>query len=350
MSRSVTERKEVLDAAREEAQRVKGVLTKGKQDATTANGVKRATSDEHLQKRSKLIRPAAQLIDRDEHRTTSTTKYSIFNIPLVRDPPSYSRTTANPRQLDSLYPYLLYHHGSPSGRRPQSACMANVSHPNNHLKTNNHSKSNPSAAGNERRVNHRRAASWSGDTSTYPDQFQRCSTTLPPLQEHTKWISYRELEILHRLPQHPRIPRIKDVTSISGGYRMIAFPYENVRAFITSRAEACTSSLRLKWCIQAAEAVAFLHKFGITHGDVLPAHFLLDEMLDIKISSFHAATTTEEAAAPSVIEQRYRHPWASFGMAMQEHDVFALGGVIYFIQTGKDPFEALGSVYNGLRK
>ncbi|KAI5304893.1 hypothetical protein KEM56_005738 [Ascosphaera pollenicola] len=157
-------------------------------------------------------------------------------------------------------------------------------------------------------------------------------------EEPERWISARELTIYRSLPPHPRVPKVRKNNPKIGGFSTQSFSHGDLRTYLTSKRSACTSSLRSKWCAQAAEAVALLHQYDIIHGDILPAHFLLDDVLDLKIASFHSATMYGEASAISIIQPRYRHPWASFGMTMQEVDIFALGGVMYLIQTGKDPF------------
>lgn len=43
---------------------------------------------------------------------------------------------------------------------------------------------------------------------------------------------------------------------------------------------------RLKWCRQAAEALAYIHTKNIIHCDISTRNFLLDNNLDLKLSDF----------------------------------------------------------------
>ncbi|KAI1499571.1 kinase-like protein [Biscogniauxia marginata] len=98
--------------------------------------------------------------------------------------------------------------------------------------------------------------------------------------------------------------------------------------------------IRLRWVLQAAEALAVIHGVGVTHNDVAPRNFLLDEDLDLRICDFAGSslpdgTWTSSTCAPG---PRYEsRAWSRDYVPTQADDIFALGSVMYFIMAGEEP-------------
>lgn len=102
------------------------------------------------------------------------------------------------------------------------------------------------------------------------------------------------------------------------------------------------SSRRIRWAMQAAEAVQLLHSQGYLHCDIKPSDYLLDEHLDLRIIDF-AFSSSIEKQSWSAEPPRYYLSRPLYQHAPIQSDVFALGCTIYHIMTGKVPLEEVAS-------
>lgn len=98
--------------------------------------------------------------------------------------------------------------------------------------------------------------------------------------------------------------------------------------------------LRLKWATQAADALAFVHSRKVIHCDVHPNNLLLDDTLDLRLCDFSGSVygTLDGAGMESV---RFFLPRDVTATPSVKSDVFALGSAIYFIMTGREPYDTL---------
>jgi serine/threonine protein kinase len=95
---------------------------------------------------------------------------------------------------------------------------------------------------------------------------------------------------------------------------------------------------RLLWCHQAISAVAHLHSKGLVHCDISTRNCLLAENLDVKLCDFGATVRAGEFMH-GVAELHYggaRRPQDS--LACISYDLFCMGGLLYEIIGGKQPF------------
>jgi serine/threonine protein kinase len=100
---------------------------------------------------------------------------------------------------------------------------------------------------------------------------------------------------------------------------------------------------------KVAEAVDFVHRLGITHRDIKPRNILVDEAGEPRLIDFGMARLrhawSEEPGRPGGTFAFMPPEQAQFDAPeVQEKvgprsDVFALGAVLYFLLTGKAPFE-----------
>jgi serine/threonine protein kinase len=93
-----------------------------------------------------------------------------------------------------------------------------------------------------------------------------------------------------------------------------------------------------------ARALAEVHRRGILHQDINPGHVLMDESgeprLDFGLAVLRQAWVDE--ADPTHSALSYMSPEQARGQQEQvthRSDLFALGGVLYFLLAGKAPFE-----------
>ncbi|RMZ72516.1 serine threonine kinase [Pyrenophora seminiperda CCB06] len=98
-------------------------------------------------------------------------------------------------------------------------------------------------------------------------------------------------------------------------------------------------SQRKQWVREAAEAVELLHSRNVVHADVGPQNFLLDADLSLKICDF-GGSSIDGSTAWVCPGSRYRLPSRELLGTIKE-DLFSLGSTIYFIATGRKPYEEL---------
>lgn len=99
-----------------------------------------------------------------------------------------------------------------------------------------------------------------------------------------------------------------------------------------------TAELRKTWLKQALEALGYLHRNGILHGDLSPHNLRIDDtgrlrLLDFGLSGF----TGENAAAAGTLP--YMAPEILQGDRFEASDLFSLGTVFYELLAGRHPRE-----------
>jgi serine/threonine protein kinase len=101
----------------------------------------------------------------------------------------------------------------------------------------------------------------------------------------------------------------------------------------------------VEWGGQVAEALAYLHRVGVIHGDLKPANILLTEDLEVKLTDFGAATTTPRRSrlwrlpTPPEGTPEYLSPEQITGQPGDERsDIYGWGVVMYELLTGRVPF------------
>lgn len=98
---------------------------------------------------------------------------------------------------------------------------------------------------------------------------------------------------------------------------------------------------RLKWRLQAAEAIAYLHSKGVIHSDLRPENFLLhiyndNDGPELLLSDFGGSYCEKDGRTidgnhlPDAGFFNPTKPWIS----TEDTDIFALGSVFYTIMTG----------------
>jgi serine/threonine protein kinase len=99
----------------------------------------------------------------------------------------------------------------------------------------------------------------------------------------------------------------------------------------------------LSWLKQALEALDYLHRQGILHGDLKPANILIDEKGQLRLVDFGLASLTENqmkgngASAQGTLP--YMAPETVDGERLPASDLFALGTVFYQAFGGRHPRE-----------
>ncbi|KAL4808638.1 kinase-like protein [Aspergillus unguis] len=164
---------------------------------------------------------------------------------------------------------------------------------------------------------------------------------LPEERDHFRNMRL-EAKVFGLVGEHPRIPRIFAWDDESACLEMEYLVNGNLKIYMQMNQEI-TLPLRLKWCCQAAEAISVLHKHEVVHCDISPRNFLLDAELDLKISDFGGSSLygAEPSATP---ETRFRHPGYDWAVRpVYADDIFSLGSLVYFIETGSYPYGEISS-------
>lgn len=152
-----------------------------------------------------------------------------------------------------------------------------------------------------------------------------------------------EAQVYARVGEHARLVKMKYWDSEAYTLTLEYMPNGTLESHLPSHFKQIRSSQKLRWISQAAEAVSFLHSAGIVHCDIGPHNFLLDANLDLKIADF-SGSSLDGSPAMVCAGVRYAMPdpqWKPRQPAKVEEDLFALGSTIYYIVTGKAPFEEL---------
>jgi serine/threonine protein kinase len=113
--------------------------------------------------------------------------------------------------------------------------------------------------------------------------------------------------------------------------------------------EIISKDLRLKWCIQAAEAIAYIHSKNVIHSDLRPDNYLLhthtpDATPELLLCDFGGSyckigdAIIDGGHLPDAGSHSPNKEWVSD----RDTDIFALGSVFYTFMTGHWPYKEAG--------
>ncbi|MCJ1473155.1 hypothetical protein MMC13_001806 [Lambiella insularis] len=152
-----------------------------------------------------------------------------------------------------------------------------------------------------------------------------------------------EEQILGILGQHHRIIRFKG--KHEDGLLLEYMPNGSIADYLYNANPRPLVQERLKWAMQTAEAVAYIHTKGVLHCDVGVGNLLLDKDLDIKLCDFQGkllhpdGTVYLDGGSGENIKSSM--PRSDPNDANQKTDIFALGSAIYFMMKDHPPFPEL---------
>ncbi|KAL2021259.1 hypothetical protein VTK56DRAFT_7338 [Thermocarpiscus australiensis] len=124
--------------------------------------------------------------------------------------------------------------------------------------------------------------------------------------------------------------------TFESGIRLEYAPNHNLRLHV--RDSSVSSAQRLRWAIQVAEAIQFVHDAGVIHGDLTCANIFLDASLQAKVANF-AGSSIDGSPLLVLITESHEFPGPLLSI---QADLFALGSVLYEFTTGHPPYEGLG--------
>jgi len=162
------------------------------------------------------------------------------------------------------------------------------------------------------------------------------------------WGPTREGKVLAEL-NHPGLAKVYDL-DVCEGFPYLVLEYVagvNLEAFARQHtigvARACEIVADL------AAAMDYAHQRGVVHHDIKPANVLVQadgrvRLIDFGLARVRLAWQTDVHDGRVAGTATYMAPEQARGEpADQRADVFALGGVLYFLLTGHAPFEAASS-------
>ncbi|KAG7427706.1 putative serine/threonine-protein kinase [Fusarium oxysporum f. sp. raphani] len=152
-----------------------------------------------------------------------------------------------------------------------------------------------------------------------------------------------EGEVLKLLGDHPRIVKFLG-RSDPEGFKFAEADKGNLQQYIDSSFHTMTLEIQAAWCLQAAEAIAYLHSKDVIHSDLRPENFLLyscpDGRIEIRLCDFGGSTYGERTGLnlPDSGFFDTRKP----PIPKPATDIFSLGSVFYTIMSGHWPHWADG--------
>ena len=149
----------------------------------------------------------------------------------------------------------------------------------------------------------------------------------------------KEASIYHRLGPHDRLVRI--LGHSRDGLILEYMKNGGLKTYLRTQSSVSTSQ-KLNWAYQIAQAVSLLHKNGILHCDIKPRNFLLDANFNIKIidisgSSLDGSKPTSSEGTRFYLPRYWREP-PTLATAL-----FALGSTLYEFFRGTSPYEDISS-------
>lgn len=155
----------------------------------------------------------------------------------------------------------------------------------------------------------------------------------------------REAQLLIKL-DHPNIAKVYDhFTDEMRNYLVLQYiPGQDLRQLIKQHG-AQSEELVLMWFLRLASILDYLHNQNppIIHRDLTPDNIVRREDNDVVLIDFGAANEFVGTATGTLVgKQSYIAPEQLRGKATTSSDIYALGGTIHFLLTGKDP-EALSA-------
>jgi serine/threonine protein kinase len=154
-----------------------------------------------------------------------------------------------------------------------------------------------------------------------------------------------DAELLCEL-DHPNLVRVYDL-DIHEGRPFVAMEFvrgPNLRHVAQQSRPAPRQAAA--WVAAIARALEYIHRKGVVHQDIKPSNIMLDEsglprLIDFGMARWRHAWS-DGRSGPSGGTLAFMAPEQSRGESERigpSSDIFALGGVLYFLLTGQVPFE-----------
>ena len=153
-----------------------------------------------------------------------------------------------------------------------------------------------------------------------------------------------DAEILCEL-DHPNLVRVHDL-DIHEGRAYVVMEFVRGRNLQQIAAQSLPAPQQaVAWVSAIARALDYVHSRGVVHQDIKPKNIMLDELGRPRLIDFGVArwrhAWNESDAGPSGGTVAFMAPEQARGELERvgaPSDIFSLGGVLYFLLTGKSPY------------
>lgn len=171
----------------------------------------------------------------------------------------------------------------------------------------------------------------------------------------------RERRILAKL-DHPHVARFIDAGECPDGSPFVAMEFVSGTPILEyARQQKLSLSQRLRMFLKVASAVDYAHRQLVVHRDLKPGNVMVDAKGEPKLLDFGIAKPLQEHQEQSHLEGRTAPDARYFSLrhAAPEQidgeadsvsvDIYALGGLLYELLTGRMPLEFDGLSFNQAR-
>ncbi|HEY9773632.1 MAG TPA: serine/threonine-protein kinase [Planktothrix sp.] len=149
-----------------------------------------------------------------------------------------------------------------------------------------------------------------------------------------------EAQILQRL-HHPQIVGLLDAfIEDYRGYLVLDYVAgESLKAIVDETGTQPEAAV-INWALQVCAILRYLHGLTppVVHRDITPDNLLLQDDGDIKIVDFNVAYQVDSSATATVVGKHAYIPAEQFrGKPTPQSDIYALGGTMFYLLTGREP-------------
>ena len=109
----------------------------------------------------------------------------------------------------------------------------------------------------------------------------------------------------------------------------------NIRSYLDDH--SADEARKMRWAVQLAEALEFIHRCGVIHGDVNGFNVLLDRRLDVKLADSAGSSLD---GSPLLIGVTASHEYPGPLLSV-EADLFTLGSTLYELMNESRPCAGL---------
>ncbi|OAA65868.1 Protein kinase-like domain protein [Niveomyces insectorum RCEF 264] len=166
----------------------------------------------------------------------------------------------------------------------------------------------------------------------------------------------REIAVYNHLPKgHPRLLSLLSSydTGDDVGIELEYMPNGSLREYVAKCAAAAVDGvpavpkrLRARWALEVVDGIKFLHAHNVIHGDIKPDNIVVDRTLGTRIIDLSGCALLDQPAL-CLENTRYfmpRPPRPELDgrrSCSVVTDLFGAGSTLYFIVTGRQPYEEL---------